>query len=296
MSDRLDDDRVIDDALDAWTPLEPPTGFADRVLAARAEAPAKRPWWLAAPISAVAVVALVVLVAQSRSGELSSDAVRGAPSEGVAAAGSANAGSAVGVAMNQPIGSDAGVMNGQLVAVDDPETDVAVIAGTSVTIHDPAVTTTLHVDFSGRCSSGAHVVVLGPQSVEVTRVAGHTRATLALDEGRWSYEVRCDADPHVPPITGTITVRGDGTSRELPKTGDDNSPVLFLEDIRSSGSEMTVRGATLPGWTLAIDGDPITIRKDLRFEARTRGFKRIVIRAEHPSLGVHYFATLPITR
>jgi hypothetical protein len=75
----MTDDELTDSehaALDAWAPLTPPAGFADRVLAARDAAPARRRrWpWVAGGIAAVAAaaVALVMVREPSRaaSGEL----------------------------------------------------------------------------------------------------------------------------------------------------------------------------------------------------------------------------------
>lgn len=64
-------------ALDAWTPLAPPTGFAERVLAARAvPPPARRPRWpfVAAGLATAAAAAVLVLVlrdpSHAASGEL----------------------------------------------------------------------------------------------------------------------------------------------------------------------------------------------------------------------------------
>jgi hypothetical protein len=402
MSDQdrnTDDDRVVARALDAWTPLEPPVDFADRVLAARvpfAPRAAKRAWWIAAPIAAVAMIALVLFFATQRSMNAAATepgvsaqhvAENGMPVDLLAPAGSASPGSgaliaagsgSASIAMNQPYGTDAGVAN-LPTAVDDAETDIAIIAGTSVTIHDPSPITALHIDFSAQCPTGGHVIVSDARDVEVARASGRTRAVLTVEVGRWPYEVRCDADPRALPVTGTITVQSDAADRKLPKLTravntidadgrtwrvsyqtvtpdirvrapkathvrfasagvetelaviggvaklpplapgtytywalapsgptkvstliidvDHTAPRIYLGKLRSSSnSAMILEGVAAPGWTLSMNGDPITIRADRHFEVSARGFKRVVIRAEHPALGVHYFATLPITR
>ncbi|MFN0250502.1 MAG: hypothetical protein ACKV2T_26715 [Kofleriaceae bacterium] len=396
------DDRMIAHALGAWTPMEPPVDFADRVLAARAPlapsvARSKRAWWLAAPVLAVAMIALVFFF----STQVMHDTAMPSTTQGGPGAGNAQmvaidhitAGSGMGsgsidtvamgsatIAMNQP-SFDAGVATQLPPMVDEPETDLAVIAGTSVTIHDPAPSNDrevlLHVEFAALCPIGAEVSVLDPSGV-IPSAFGRTRARLMLHTGSWKYEVRCVPDRSTVAATGTIRVVVDAANRRLPKlartvttietdgrtwrvssavvppeirvkapgatrvhyaTGgieksvpviagvativgvdegtytywavtpsgvgttstlivdfDHTSPQLYLGSIRTTQGAIVVDGAVLPGWTLAIGGEPITLRKNLTFQATVRGFGRAVIRAEHPTLGVHYFATLPITR
>ena len=62
------DDADLRRALDAWSPLAPPAGFADRVLAARpVAAPIKRTRWYAAVAGALALAAVGALMLHTRS-------------------------------------------------------------------------------------------------------------------------------------------------------------------------------------------------------------------------------------
>jgi hypothetical protein len=402
-ADRGDDD-LIAHALDAWTPMQPPAGFADRVLAARmplapSVARSKRAWWLAAPVLAAAMIALVFFFStqtMSKATSVGSNAAEGrgatnaqmvaldqvaAGSSDTAAMGSGSAMGSAAIAMNQPV-SDAGVAIQPLPSlVDEPATDLAVIAGTSVTIHDPTPgndrPVVLHVDFTQTCPSGAEVSVLDRGHV-IAPATGRTRARLTVYTGSWTYEVRCVDAPSTVAATGTIKVVVDAATRRLPKitravntveadgrtwrvsypvvppeihvtaTGathvrystngietevpvvgriaklrdltegtytywavtpsgrgklttlivdfDHTVPQLYLGSVRTTKGVIVVEGSVLPGWTLATGGEPIALRGNRTFEATVRGFTRLVIRAEHPKLGIHYFATLPITR
>lgn len=73
MTDELDDNERA--SLDAWSPLTPPAGFADRVMAARVAAPKSRRWPFVAGGLAVAAAAAIAFVAfrepsHAASGEL----------------------------------------------------------------------------------------------------------------------------------------------------------------------------------------------------------------------------------
>ena len=73
MTDELDDNERA--SLDAWAPLTPPAGFADRVMAARAAVPKARRWPFVAGGLALAAAAAIALVAlrepsHAASGEL----------------------------------------------------------------------------------------------------------------------------------------------------------------------------------------------------------------------------------
>ncbi len=388
----------VDRALDAWTPMEPPADFVDRVLSARPlEVPSRTrsAWWLAAPAMAVAMIAIVLIFAntakkdaatQSR-GAVAVDttmeatdsrmALNGAGSS-EAAAGSGESAPA-GVAMNQPV-SDAGVATQTPSVGDPPEIDLAIAAGDDVTIHDAAPRTSVQLRFDGHCSTDTTVTAVTPGKTVTAR--GKTRATLELAPGTWTYAAECDADRPAFQPGGTIRVLHDdasekvaveparsdidadgrtwrisyrtripdvrvkvpagttairitqtrsGSAIEVPvrdgvavitsnrlaqgqytittkptnaKTTtliidfDSAAPQLQIARVRSrpSGSSMIVSGTSAPGWTLSIDGAKVPLDSRGRFEATARGFERVILRAEHPEHGVHYYVTLPITR
>jgi len=211
MSDH-DTDDALDHALEAWTPMEPPADFVDRVLAARVPlAPrvtSKRAWWLAAPVAAVAMIAIVVFVSSTakhdaRGVERSPSAVssNGAQMEQHAGSGSAMVamGSGAGVAMNQPV-VDAGVVaqppgTFEVPDVDPPSIAVIVIrVGDSATIHDPELATKIDLDFAGKCPDGGAVdIARGADFAHEKTVVvyGRARAATTLGDGTYHYRLRC---------------------------------------------------------------------------------------------------------
>ena len=95
-----------------------------------------------------------------------------------------------------------------------------------------------------------------------------------------------------------VSPTGAGKISTLKIDFDNTAPQIYLRSVRSAasgGSAVVVRGEVVPGWRLFVGGEPVTIKQG-RFTTTVRGFSRIVIRAEHPSRGLHYLLTDPITR
>ncbi len=314
MSDQHTDD-TLDRALDAWTPMDPPANFVDRVVAARVSlAPrvtSKRAWWLAAPIAAVAMIAIVVFVSSTamksdRAAESpSAVSSNGARTEQAAGSGSdmTAVGSGAGVAMNQPVSADAGVAAQPPGTFDVPDEDppsIAVItirAGDSATIHDPELATKIDLDFAGTCPDGGAVeLARGPTKVVVY---GRARAAATLDEGSYHYQLRCRTGP--PVAEGRIDVIRDDARRPLPTqaTDDPTAPQIVItsfKDAASSGGHgVIVRGIAAPGATLELAGAPIRLDARRRFTFEI-GFVRTAVRVRHPKHGDHYYVMPLFTR
>ena len=229
--DKTDDvtDQIINRALDAWTPMDPPVDFADRVLSARTPlvpqvARAKRAWWLAAPVAAAAMIALVLFTMRSSdkaatagdSPRVAMEARNGVSEE----QGLVGSGTAAGVAMNQPVIADAGVATQNTPLVDMASSDVAIAAGASATVHDLSPTTNVQIDFASRCPIGATLTAtrdrIGNRAAATARANGLTHAVISVDAGSWAYQVWCAPYNDNLAAEGTIRVVRDDGRRKVP--------------------------------------------------------------------------------
>ena len=243
------DDEALARALDAWTPLDPPADFADRVLAARGPIAqprrARRTWLLAAPLSAAALL-VIVLFAIARDGNKSArgDMTLAAEQSEASAqpasprphpSGNPNgngAGVAMGsgvVAMGSAAGSaapingtsmDAGVVN-LPVARTSP---ISITAGASVVLHDQNPTTAVQIDTAATCTPGATITATRDGAAPV-RASGQAHAVVELTAGAWRYEVTCTS-ASAPAATGTILVRSDSAYEKLPAQTPDQTITL----------------------------------------------------------------------
>lgn len=77
---------------------------------------------------------------------------------------------------------------------------------------------------------------------------------------------------------------------------DRTAPQLYIAGARrilgDTAISLEVTGMVAPGWTLQVGSVAVPVDKQRRFRARaTERAGRAIIRAEHPKLGVHFYAT-----
>ena len=176
-----------------WTPLEPPSGFTDRVLGVRTASKA----WIYAGIAAGAVLAAAAVLVLVWSGAERSR--RGYP----------------------PVAPAVGpVRSGS---------DLVIPIGETLTVHDADGVVAIRFDDGGLCTGGMRIHVAADPEL---RAAREVDAAITLTAGTWWYLVDCSlaTKQDVPPM-GTITVVRDAATRLLPVLP--TAPVEVVADGRT---------------------------------------------------------------
>lgn len=243
-------------AIEAWLPMPPPAGFADRVLAAREAAPLpsrpRRRVAAAAIGAAVAAAAVAVVVVMRPGPARAPQAV-----EPLALGGA-------------PVTTDAGPAP----IADAPPArrplapttaDLRVPAGDGGTIHDPRGRVSLELEYAGQCPNGAVVEVSpGAKLAPLPPVRGRDSVILELDTGRWAYTVECETTPPSPVLAqGEFLVVRDAADRPLPavattKTIDADGRTYRISYQRTPPS-LRVRGQRTndPTYRLRVSGNGV---------------------------------------
>jgi hypothetical protein len=102
-----------------------------------------------------------------------------------------------------------------------------------------------------------------------------------LSEGEYTYW--SDVDAVKQDKQNTLRIKFDQTA-----------PQVYIEaplEGRTWAGDIDVRGAVLPGWSVAIDGVALPIDAARRFFAKTGQpvGRALAIRLSHPQRGVHYY-------
>lgn len=203
MSDEFDPhERLV---LDAWTALEPPADFVDRVLARQPQPRRWLPYAIAAAGCAAAAAVLIVVLRPTTE-----------PTIGPIAVSPVDASPAV-----EPV-VDAGVYDAALLPpkppVDPYDLDLAI--GQSATLHDP--TGTSRINFYGRaCPSGMQIEITRDPTFHGRRASqGVFGVVVTFETGSWGYRAHCMSGglPEEKPVaSGQITVVRDDGRRALPQ-------------------------------------------------------------------------------
>jgi hypothetical protein len=283
------------EALAAWTPLEPPAGFAGRVLAVR-DAHRRMRWVaVAGAVTAVAAVVAIVWVPQ--------------PSK------------APGITPIVALPAWAPAFHSS--AGDDVDLEVTV--GDSFTIHEPSKGTRVRFVPNGDKS------LCGRPSIEVRGWAfrpAHLDSKVTLPEtssdtvfmppGSWEYSVSCPipegpgVEKSVPVGTGHITVLQDDGRSSVPLMPHRVPQAIVIETPAAgapwSKDKITAFGMMTLGWRLREDGHPAPASGDVRsgsmpcrnesmrcgFHVEWRGpSTHHVLTFDAPDGSVHYYVLRP---
>jgi hypothetical protein len=97
--------------------------------------------------------------------------------------------------------------------------DTRIVAGESITIHDPKPPTAVRFDLSGTCAGTVEL----DRSERFEDPIAATGATIAIDAGSWSYRLRCPDGSITTP--GRIAVVRDAGGRPLPPKTRPQNPI-----------------------------------------------------------------------